>query len=285
MDERVQQKSKRANTGFWKQTCEVCNRATYWSDSTGLAHCLDHDTWPRFKGLGGIPEQPTVETTPVRMDKSLWGKSKTQLESQVVKLSPETTLCIVCHEEVDKVMSSTGKYFLGTQFVKSPKVETELVYGEDGKLESETEVVTQQTRPIGRWLKGTICNKCSSSDYRTITKYRKVWTMVKGVATQVLEEHYVPRIQLDTPKVMERNKMGKMVERPHSSASINPGWSRSDQTNEDINWSPTSELWSPPTINRVFDRKYPLTISKPRDGFRQTVLREKVDEAKRKLRP
>lgn len=208
-------------------------------------------------------------------------KSELQINSQAVTLTSDKALCISCHQEVDRVFTSTGRIFVGTAFIDKPKVETELAYGEDGELVSETDIVTPQKRPIEKWLRGTICNKCSSSDYRTITKYRKVWTMVKGKPTQVYEEYYVPRIQLDPVKVMERNRLGKMVTKPSYSASINPGWSRSDQTNEDITYSPHSELWSPPPTNRSLDeRVYPLTIPKPRNGYQQAVLRERVDTAK-----
>jgi YD repeat-containing protein len=182
----------------------------------------------------------SVSMAIIKSEKEIRSKPATPLTSSQIH-------CISCHRLTDRVFTSTGKIYQGVTFIEKPRIDTELTYDDQGKLIDETLIITQLKRPIGKWLKGNICDSCvKSQGLKTITKYRKVWTMVKGKATEVLEEYFEPVVQLDTVKVWTENRQGKRVLKPSYSVSVNPGWSKADALNLDTEFNPNSELWTPP---------------------------------------
>lgn len=214
-------------------------------------------------------------------------KSELQLTSSGTTNPSVQVHCCSCHILVDRVFTRVGRIFLGTQFVDIPKLETELSYDENNNLVEEEEVLTSTKRPIGKWASGNICDKCYLRDgAKMIQRFRKVWTMVKGKPEQIEETYYEPMVKIEDVKVWTTNRLGRSVLKPSHQVAINPGWSKADQNNLDLEYNPESVLWSPPAkpYDTLLGSQFPVSISKPRDGFQQVQLREKVDSRKAELK-
>jgi hypothetical protein len=177
-----------------------------------------------------------------------------------VILKPDECLCVGCFQKVTKASCYTGKVHLGTSFYQQEYQEIELVFTDKGLSEE----VVNKTRniPIPTVRRGFICTSCAAN-YKT----REVKHRDGSVSWE-------PVVQIDRS--------------PTEHTTLNPGWSREDQMG-DPGPVHTDRMGFvvPEELDHVAFNGYKMVftgVSKPRNGFQQVVLREKVDRAKERLK-
>jgi hypothetical protein len=261
--------------GFNKSFCDLCSRKTWFYNDS----CSEHSTW-KPKVIHPIVDKEittlaklvkVVDPTPVdvRIKRTKQEVKPSRFNDLRISLGPNEALCVGCMVPKPIQWMQEGKIYVGLQFITK---ETEIELEFDGKDFIEVERHSK-TIPVGQWRRGPICEDCATNYSTREIRHRDGSTS------------WEPVVQLQAKKVLERNKLGKWIERPTHSTTRNPGWSRDDEA---TTIDPPLDFLGFRVEDEVVANRGVMSSgskpSRPRDGFQQVQLREKLDRAKERLR-
>lgn len=208
--------------GFNKLHCDVCSRKTWFYNDS----CSEHSKWIPKVSHPVVEQAITtvarltkvIDPTPVlvKMTRTESSSEPTFFQDLRINLQTNEALCVGCFQPKPIQWMQEGKIYVGLQFINK---ETEVELEFDGTDFIEVERKTK-TIPVGQWRKGLICSDCAS-DYST-----------REIKHRDGSSSWEPVVQLKARKVLERNKLGKVVERSTYSTTKNPGWSIEDRSSQ-----------------------------------------------------
>ncbi len=207
--------------GFNKSYCTLCSRKTWFYNDS----CSEHSSWKPKVSHPVVDREITtvarltkvVDPTPVVIKMERTTKTEPNpFQDLRINLQTNEALCVSCFEPKPIQWMQEGKIYVGLQFVTK---ETEVELEFDGKEFIEVDRISK-TIPVNQWRKGLICSDCALNYSTREIKHRDGSTS------------WEPVVQLKAKKVLERNKIGKIVERATHSTTKNPGWSRDDRSSQ-----------------------------------------------------